>query len=193
MKDENAVVLDFLEHGKPTGNDEPMAQIIGKDNFNLLEVAVRDDVHLKAGDEVYIGEGEREEVKYIKGKITTDDLTGNASSELDYVLEDLIEDNEDRFVTFFNKAGPITTRQHSLELLPSVGEKHMWQIIDARDAEEFESFDDIQERVELLPDPRNIILKRLKKELGGGQKRYLFVTPPKSEDRDKFIGALNLE
>jgi len=50
----------------------------------------------------------------------------------------------------------------------------------------------MKERVELLPDPRKIVIKRLKEELEGGQKRYLFVTPPKSEDRDKFIGALNL-
>lgn len=192
MKDENAIVLDFLEHGTPTGNDEPTAQVIGTENFNLLEVVARDDVRLKTGSEVYIGEGDRDDIKYIKGKITMAELTNNAKSELDYVLEDLVEDNEDRFIKFFNNAGPITTRQHSLELLPSVGKKHMWEIIDARDAGDFEDFDDMKERVELLPDPRKIIIKRLKKELEGSQKRYLFVTPPKSEDRDKFIGALNL-
>ncbi|MDY6778099.1 MAG: DUF655 domain-containing protein [Candidatus Nanohaloarchaea archaeon] len=187
MKDDYAIVLDFLEHGRPGGKDEPMAQVIGKENFNLLEVAIRDDVRPKVGEEVYIGDDERDTVKYIKGRITSDELTGNAESELDYVLEDLIEENEDRFVDFFNKAQPITTRQHSLELLPSVGKKHMWQIIEAREGGDFESYDDIQDRVELLPDPRTIINKRLKEELSGGCKRYLFVTPPKNEDRDKRI------
>lgn len=188
MKDENAIVLDFLQHGKPTGKNEPMAQILGKKHFNLLEVVARDGKHLKTGNEVYIGDGEREDVKYIRGKITSRDLTANAQSELEYILNDLIEENEERFVEFFNKARPITTRQHSLELLPSVGKKHMWEIIEERDKGDFKSFDDIKERVKLLPDPKKIILKRLKKELEGGCKRYLFVTPPKSEAKEKFIG-----
>ncbi|MCJ7429098.1 MAG: DUF655 domain-containing protein [Candidatus Nanohaloarchaeota archaeon QJJ-5] len=188
MKDDNAIVLDFLAHGKPSGKEEPLAQVLGTTYFNLLEVVARDDQRLKANEEVYIGDGEREKVKYIKGRITTDDLTGNASSELDYVLDDLIEENEDRFVEFFNNAQPITTRQHSLELLPSVGKKHMWEIIEERDTGDFEGFDDMKERVDLLPDPRTIIKKRLKKELEGGRKRYLFAAPPKNENQDKYIG-----
>lgn len=183
MKDDNAIVLDFLEHGKPSGKREPVAQVIGTENFNLLEVVPREGVRLSSGDDVYIGSGDREKVQYIKGKITEDDLTETAKSELDYVLEDLIEENEDRFVKFFNESAPLTPRQHALELLPSVGKKHMWKIIEERDDDPFESFDDIDDRVDLLPDPRNLVKKRLRKELSGGEKHYLFVVPPKSEDR----------
>lgn len=184
MKDEHAIVLDFLLHGRAGGKDEPLAQVIGTENFSLLEVVTRDDVDLKTGEEVYIGDGDRDKVKYIKGKISGDDLTGNAKSELDYVLEELVDDNEERFVTFFNESVPITTRRHSLELLPSVGKKHMRQIIDAREDEEFESYEDIQERLDLLPDPRKLIIKRLKKEIEGDCKRYLFIEPPK-KNKDK--------
>ncbi len=184
MKDEHGIVLDYLEHGRGAQSREPIAQIIGTEHFNLLEIVPREDVRLRAGDRVYIGDGDREQVKYIKGKITSTDLTETAKTELDYALEDLVEENEDTFVEFFNEASPLTPRQHALELLPSVGEKHMWEILDNRDAEgEFESFDDIQERVDLLPDPRKIIKKRLKKELTGEEKHYLFTVPPKSEDR----------
>ncbi len=188
MKDNHAVVLDFLEHGKPGGSDQPLAQILGKNHFNLLEVVARPNVRLKTGDEVYIGDGEREDVKFIKGKITSDELTGNAESELEYVLDDLIEEKEDKFVEFFNNAEPITTRQHALELLPSVGKKHMWEIVEEREGGDFESFENIRDRVDLLPDPRKLIKKRLEKELGGGCKRYLFVPPPRSEDKNKYIG-----
>lgn len=182
MKDENAIVLDFLEHGRSGGKSEPLAQVIGTENFNLLEVVPREDVRLSSGDEVYIGSGDREDVRYIKGKITAAELTENAKSELDYVLEDLVEENEDKFVEFFNESAPLTPRQHSLELLPSVGKKHMWKIIDERDEGEFESFDDIDDRVDLLPDPRNLVQKRLRQELDGDEKHYLFIVPPKSED-----------
>lgn len=182
MKDEYAIVLDFLEHGRPGGKREPIAQVIGKENFNLLEVVPREDIRLSSGDEVYIGSGDREQVRYIKGKVTSDDLTENAKSELDYVLDDLVEANEDKFVEFFNESAPLTPRQHSLELLPSVGKKHMWKIIEERDESPFEDFDDLKDRVELLPNPRNLIKKRLRKELDGGEKHYLFIIPPKSED-----------
>lgn len=182
MKDEHAIVLDYLEHGRPGGPSEPVAQVIGTENFNLLEVVPRDEIRVKAGEEVYIGEGDREKIRYIKGKITTRELTETAKSELDYVLEDLVEDNEDTFVEFFNEAAPVTPRQHALELLPSIGEKHMWQILDERDEGEFADLDDLKDRVELLPDPRKILVKRLKKELSGEEKHYLFTVPPKSED-----------
>jgi len=184
MKDEHAVVLDFLVHGKAGGKDEPLAQVIGTENFSLLEVVARDDAEVKTGDRVYIGDGDRDTIKYIKGKISGDDLTGNATSELEYVLEELVDENEDQFVEFFNESVPITTRRHSLELLPSVGKKHMRQIIDAREGDPFESYDDIQERVDLLPDPRTLITKRLRKEIDGDCKRYLFIEPPK-KNQDK--------
>ena len=187
MKDEYAVVLDFLEHGKAGGKEERLVQAIGKKNFNLLELVAREGKHLKSGEEIYIGDDEREEIKFIKGRITMDDLTGNAKGELDYILDDLIEENEEKFIKFFNSAGPISTRQHSVELLPNVGKKHMWKIVDQRDIEKFKSFDDIKEKVELLPDPRKLIKKRLKKELKGGCKRYIFVDPPRSEDKNKRI------
>ncbi len=187
MRDEHAIVLDFLKHGKAGGKNDRLVQAIGKENFNLLELVAREGKHLKSGDEVYIGEGEREDVEFIKGRITIEELTGNASRELDYILEDLIEENDEKFVKFFNKAGPISTRQHSLELLPNVGKKHMWKIIEKRDIEEFSDLEDLKEKVSLLPDPKKLIKKRLKKELKGGCKRYIFTAPPRSEDKNKRI------
>ena len=38
---------------------------------------------------------------------------------------------------------------HMLELLPGVGKKHMWEIIEARKDKPFESFEDIKNRVKL--------------------------------------------
>lgn len=174
-KDDYIKVLDFLEHGRSGEKDEPAAQGIGTENFNLLEVVMREDQRPKGGEELYIGEGDREKVKYIKQKLEYDDLTGSARSELKYVLDALIQEKEDEFVEFFNEATPVTPRRHAFELLPGIGSKHMQRLLDEREKGDFESFDDIKERVSSLPDPSKLIKNRIMDELKGEAKRNLFV------------------
>ncbi len=181
-KDENAVVLDFMPTGKVSeSRSEPTAQVIGNRYFSLLEVVLREGKKVEPGDVLYIGEGKREDVKYIKKSITMDELTTMAREELEERLDDLIEKNEDRFVDFFNNSGPVTPRMHQLEVLPGVGKKHMWDVIDERKIEEFKSLEDIKERVSLLPNPKKIIKERITDELWGDEKHYIF-TVPKNED-----------
>jgi len=86
-----------------------------------------------------------------------------------------VEKNPKKFLDFFNKAQPLTTRMHQLELLPGLGKKHMWEIIEERKEKPFESFDDIKKRVKLMPDPEKIIVKRIMAELEGQEKHLLFV------------------
>ncbi len=179
MKDEYGIVLDFLENGHPSGRSQPIAQIIGEQFMNLLEVVVRKEIRLKLEDRVYIGEGLRKDVQFIKGRIQLHELSGNAKSELEYVLEKLIKKNESKFIEFFNTAEPINSRMHTLELLPGVGKKHMWEILDERERKKFESFEDLKKRVSLLPDPERMVVKRIKEELSGTTKRYLFIQAPK--------------
>jgi len=106
-------------------------------------------------------------------------LTTFARSELPFVVEKLIRENEKRFVDFFNNARPISTRLHQLELLPGVGKKHMWDIINNRKKGEFKSFEDIKKRIKLMPDPMNAVIKRIMEELETESIRYrLFVAGP---------------
>jgi len=175
-KDEYIKVLDFLSHGTGGGKDEPTAQGIGTENFNLLEVVMREDERPKGGEELYIGEGERDKVKYIKNKIDHEDLTGNAQAELKYVLDAILQENEDKFVKFFNTATPVTPRRHAFELLPGIGNKHMQNILDEREKEEFKSLDEVDERVSSIPDPRETVRKRIIQELKGDTKRKLFTS-----------------
>lgn len=175
-KDDYIKVLDFLEHGRAGDKDEPVAQGLGTEHFNLLEVVTREGEHPKGGEELYIGEGDREQVKFIKDRIEFDDLTVNAQAELKYVLQSLVEHNEEHFVEFFNESGPITPRRHALQLLPGVGEKHMHSILDEREEADFESFEDMKERVSTLSNPENIIVNRIKEEIKGETKRKLFTS-----------------
>ncbi len=179
-REEFAVVLDFLQHGypfdsRPSHRKTPIAQAIGKTFFFLLEVIPKKGVNLQPGQEVYIGQGKREEVHHITGRIPLDKLTQTARGELDALLKTLVENGEQRFVAFFNKAGPINTRRHQLELLPGVGKKHMWEILERRDEKPFESFKDIRDRVKLMPDPEKALIKRIMMELAAEDKYRLFV------------------
>jgi len=63
---------------------------------------------------------------------------------------------------------------HQLELLPGLGKKHMWEILEAREEKPFESFEDIKKRIKLMPDPKRIIIKRILQELEGNEKHRIF-------------------
>lgn len=176
LKDDFLIVLDFLPRGKPADRKaEPIAQGIGEKYFNLLEVVIKENYDIKPKDRIYIGSEKRLEVKYIKGKIRYDDLTRFAKDILEEVILNIIEKDEKRFVDFFNKAGPITTRLHSLELLPGIGKKHMWEIIKARKTKNFSNFKELQKRIEMLPDPKKMIIKRIIEELQDKDRYKLFV------------------
>lgn len=179
LRDENCIVLDFLARGHAIGRQEPIAQVIGEKYFSLLEVIIRKEVQVKSGDKLYIGEGKRDQVDHIKRRITINDLTTFAKSELPFVVEKLVKENEKRFVDFFNKAQPISTRLHSLELIPGIGKKHLWDILKEREKKEFESFEDIKSRIKLLPNPEKSIVKRIIEEIENENERHhLFVSAP---------------
>ncbi len=179
-KEEYAIVLDFLPNGypfdkRPIHQKTSIAQAVGMNGFTLLEVVPKKGVFLQPYDKIYIGSGKRDKVHHITGKLPISKLTGTAQKELEFVVNEIVDKNEKRFVDFFNKAMPLSTRMHQLELLPGVGKRHMWQIIDERDAEEFKSFEDIRKRVKLLPNPKKAIIRRIMKELQGTEKYNLFV------------------
>ena len=179
-KEETAIVLDFLTHGysydeRPMYMKTPIAQAVGNEHFVLLELVPKKGVHLQPFEEVYIGDGKRDKVHHIVGKIPMGKLTATAKSELDFVIRDIVKKNEKKYVEFFNKAQPLSTRMHQLELLPGLGKKHMWQVIEARDEKPFEGFSDLKKRVKLMPDPEKIVIKRILQELEGTEKHRIFV------------------
>lgn len=179
-KEDEAIVLDFLPNGypfdtRPSYKKLPIVQAIGKKHLVLLELAPKKEIFLQPGDTIYIGEGKRDQIHHIIGKINFEKLSNTARTELNFVISDLIKLNEQKFVNFFNKAQPLTTRMHQLELLPGIGKRHMWEILEKRDEKPFESLKDVKERVKLIADPEKILIKRVLSELEGKEKYNLFV------------------
>jgi len=171
-------VLDYLQFGRP-GTDKsrhlalPTVQVIGETYFTVLEAELRIGIQVSLDERVYIGKERREKVNRIIGRISYNDLTANAKAELPAVLEKLIQTQEQRFVSFFNNSQAITPRMHALELLPGIGKKSMWQIINAREKKPFADFKNIQERTS-IGDPVKVIAKRILDELSGGEKYRIF-------------------
>ncbi|WP_456328246.1 DUF655 domain-containing protein [Archaeoglobus sp.] len=176
-----AYVLDFLPYGhpddkRPLHRREPLAQVVGEKFFTLLEVSVKKDKNPLVGDRVYIGKDlmQRDVVNKIKRRLRYEDLTATAKSELPYVLEQIVRQQEDRFVEFFNKAESITTKLHQLELLPGIGKKTMWAIIEERKKEPFKSFEDIAKRIKI--DPVKCLIQRIIYELQNPNVKYRLFT-----------------
>jgi len=184
--EEYAIVLDYLPTGKSDSyKSDPVAQVIGKEHLTLLEIIPK--TQLKSGEIIYIGKEERDKVQYIKRRISFPDLTSNSLSELNKAIEKIVMDNEKQFIEFFNKAGSITIRMHQLELLPGLGKKHMFNILEERQKKPFESYADIEKRVHLMPDPVKTVIKRVMIELEDEkQKHYLFVRPPSRQEEERF-------
>ena len=173
VKEEYLIVLDFLPMGKATDKrPEPTVQGIGEAYFSLLEVVVKMGAQIKPKDRIYIGPGKRDIVEYIKRRINYDELTSLAKNILEEVVTEIVTRNENRFIAFFNTAGPLSPRMHSLELLPGLGKKHLFNILQERKKKPFESFEDIKKRVEMIPDPRKMVVKRILQEIQNKNERH---------------------
>lgn len=171
-------VLDYLPYGKGMGDRRsrlmgPVVQLIGDKYFTLLEAQLKPGVSATPQERIYIGKEARDKVLRVTGRIGFNELTAAARSELEPALEKMVLEQESRFVEFFNKSSAVTPRMHALELLPGIGKKSMWQIIEEREKRPFTSFKDLKERVGLI-DPTKIIVKRILEELSGEPRYRLF-------------------
>ena len=172
-KRETGIVLDVLPHGRadddrPRYEKEPLAFVLDHEDFSLYELTL-ETVSLSIGDRIDIYDGS--DVQRTSA-VDYDDLPRGAASELEYVIEDVVEENEQRFVEFYNEAQPITLRLHQLNLLPGIGKKLRNDILDARKRRPFEGFDDIETRIDGLHDARETLVERVTEEIREDELKY---------------------
>lgn len=175
-----ARILDYLPQGHPERSRyrrEPLAYGIGEDEFKLFELTPKPDATLTVGERVYIGKDpeKRDKILHVKRRVGYEELTAAAQSELPFVVEEIIREKEERYIRFYNEAQAITTRFHMLELLPGLGKKTMWAILEERKKGPFKSFSDMAKRVPAVHHPEKLIAKRIEIELADpGQKYHIF-------------------
>jgi putative nucleotide binding protein len=174
-KEENAIILEYLPNGYPLEKKMmPIAQAIGEKTLVLLELVPRRGVELKIGEKVYIGEGKRDKIYYILGRLHREKLTETAKEQLGEFIKQIVKEREKEFVEFFNKSDAINKRIHQIEMLPGLGKKHMQEILKQRNEKEFESFQDMKKRIQNLPDPEKAVEKRIFHELTNIERYNLF-------------------
>ncbi|MXV60646.1 DUF655 domain-containing protein [Natronorubrum sp. JWXQ-INN-674] len=173
----HAVVLDYLAHGlsddgRPQYQKSPAGYVLETGDFQLYQVAFDEDERLTIGSEVVIEPRDEREIVTEAHRVDYADLSSGAQSELEYVVADLVEEDEQRFVDFYNDAQPITLRLHQLNLLPGIGKKLRNGILDERKRKPFESFEELSERVSGLHDPDEILVERILEELRDDDLKY---------------------
>ncbi len=180
-KEVTAIVIDILPKGyahdpRPVYRREPIVQAVGVDQFKLLELVPKSGVDIQIHDRVYIGEGERDVIERVKRRISYDELTPTARLELPFAVEQIVHENEARFVDFFNRSISITPKLHMLHLLPGIGKKLMWEVIEQRNRKLFESFADISRRIKSIPHPDRMIISRIMHEIQDPEEKYHLFT-----------------
>ncbi|TXT56510.1 MAG: hypothetical protein BAJATHORv1_20099 [Candidatus Thorarchaeota archaeon] len=165
----------YLRDSRPRG--ETVIQALGESYFTLLELAPARGKKLHSHERVILERDAKSKIDHVKRRISYDDLAPESSAELPLVVEIIVTKHEQKYVQFFNEAKPLTTRMHSLQLLPGIGSTLMWAILEERKKEPFKSFEDIADRTK-LQDPKKVVITRIMKELQEEEKRYLFVRPP---------------
>lgn len=184
--EEFAYVLDYLSQGRTDPTDpkrpmrrEPIVLAVGEKEFKLFELFPQKHVTLSIGDKVYIGKDLelRKKIHSVRARIGFQKLTHTATAELPFILEEIIRADEERFVEFFNNAHPINTRYHMLELLPGMGKKMMWAVVNEQKTNgPYKSLEDLNERVSIVHHPEKILAKRIEYEIKERTLKYrLFV------------------
>ena len=175
--EEYAFVLDFDTRGKSStvrGRDGIIVTAIGEDHLTLLEVLGIPNSIFEVGEKIFIGKEGRTKILSVLGKMDYEKISSSAQSELETVVENIVTINESKFVDYLNKAQPLTPRIHALELIPGIGKTYMKIMLEEREEKQFESYQDLQERVG-FKEPVKHISERIMDEITGQSRMNLFV------------------
>ncbi len=157
-------------------HDATYVHVVGEEYFTLLEATLKRGAVVEVGERVYVGSGTRDKIDKIVRRVKYDELQAQGRENLAVVIKKLVNEREGKFVKWFNEAGPITIKLHSLELLRGVGKKKLQEILEERRKKPFTSYDDVKQRIGV--DLAELVVDRILRELSGSDPYYVFTIPP---------------
>ena len=191
MKNENF----GLVIGTRDGEDKKTARIIGYDYFILMDLDLNEDVDVKLQDKIPLGK-DSEFVKQERAHLSYDDLNKNEEFEVEKAVFSIVIANEPKYVKFFNDQNKEESQLHFLD---KKKKKKGSKIIAEKELNgDFESFEDIDNRVSFIESSKDLIVNRVLYELielpkvKKGRPLYLFTKVKRSnkkevQEYDEFV------
>lgn len=182
-------ILDILPYGhidrSKSRTGKPIVQAIECPGFNLFEMSYDKDQEIEMQEKITVKNKPGTKLGKVLKRLNYHGLTQTSKELLSSTIQMHLEDQEDRYVKILNNAGPITKKRHSLSLLPGIGEKIMWKIIEERRKNNFESYQDFNERIS-VNNIKEIFSKRILNEIIDDEfKHYLFATRKRNKGQQK--------
>ena len=174
-------ILDFYPQGKSLSRKyaddfNPLAVVISADRFQFFDIILKRGTNVSVGELMNISSSSKNVFK-IK-KISFNQLSDSAVDSLPEIVREIVKTSEKRFIRFLNHARPLTSQMHQLQLIPGIGNKRLWQILEARKKTLFESFKDVKERTG-ISDPILAFTNRIINEIQNEEKYFLFTEKQK--------------
>ncbi|MCH8907511.1 MAG: DUF655 domain-containing protein [Candidatus Heimdallarchaeota archaeon] len=177
--EENGIVIEVIapdmNYRRDKYKDEVILQVLGASWFTLLEVIPEDENILNLQDTIALSKENRDQIRTIIGRLKYENLTAIGELQVPIAIDKILVDYEKRFVSFLNKASPLSLRQHSLHLLKGIGPKSLKVILNERKIVPFISFEDFEDRT-TVKDIRSLLKQRVVDEVTTDTLRHRLFT-----------------
>ncbi|UCG00579.1 MAG: DUF655 domain-containing protein [Candidatus Heimdallarchaeota archaeon] len=170
-------VIDFYPQGKSLSHRRfedynPLAVVVTAENFQFYDVILAMGSRFSVGEDLLLSPRNRSILRLVQ--IRYNQLSSSAQDNLPAIIKKIVMYFEARYIKFLNQAHPLTSQMHQLQLLPGIGQKRIWSILEARKTNFFSSFDDFSKRTN-ISDPVSIFTNRILLEIEESPKYYLFM------------------
>ena len=169
------------------GEDKKSARIVGTAYFQLVDFELNLDSDVKSQDKIFIGRGS-EIIKQERSQLSYDDLNKDEEFELEKAVHSIVIANEPKYVKFFNEQSKDASQLH---LLDGISRKLGSKILTEKELNgDFESFEDIDERIKFIESSKDLIVKRILYEIielpkiKRGRPAYLFTVVKRSNKKE---------
>lgn len=176
--------LDFYPQGKSLSHRRsedynPLVVVVTAEKFQFFDVILTVGSAFSVGEDLLLTPRNRNILRL--DQIRYNQLSSSALNNLPTIIKNIVITHESRYINFLNQAHPLTSQMHQLQLLPGIGQKRLWSILEARKTDFFSSFSDFSERTN-ISDPMSIFTNRILLELEDSPKYYLFIKKKQRHD-----------
>ncbi len=170
------IIIDFFPQGKSLSRKReedynPLAVVVTTNGFRFFDVILVKNTKCSLRDTLEITFSNRKILQL--NQIQYDQLSSSSLKIIPEIIKQVVVKTESHYVAFLNQAHPLTTRMHQLQLLPGVGQKRMWTILEARKKALFGNFEDFTKRTG-ISDPSSLFSNRIIAELEEPPKYRIF-------------------